>query len=60
MSDNQGVLEQAARALPVHVNTLRYRLDNIEKLTGFDLRDSRGSFAIFTGVSLGRMRETTD
>jgi hypothetical protein len=60
MSDNQGVLEQAARALPVHVNTLRYRLDNIKKLTGFDLRDSRGSFAIFTGVSLGRMRETTD
>lgn len=60
MVDNQGVLEQAARALPVHVNTLRYRLDKIEKLTGFDLRDSRGSFAIFTGVSLGRMREATE
>lgn len=59
MFDNQGVLEQAAKALPVHVNTLRYRLDRIVELTGFDLRDSRGSFAIFTGVSLGRMREAT-
>ncbi len=56
MFNNQGVLEQAARALPVHVNTLRYRLDKIASLTGFDLRDSRGSFAIFTGVSLGRMQ----
>jgi len=60
MFDNHGVLEQAARALPVHVNTLRYRLDKIEKLTGFDLRDSRASFAIFTGVSLGRIREAAD
>ncbi len=60
MFDNQGILEQAARALPVHVNTLRYRLDKIQELTGFDLRDSRGAFAIFTGVSLGRMREATD
>lgn len=60
MFDNQGVLEQAARALPVHVNTLRYRLDKIQELTGFDIRDSRGAFAIFTGISLGRMREATD
>ncbi|HAM23388.1 MAG TPA: hypothetical protein DCQ04_14210 [Actinobacteria bacterium] len=59
MFDNQGVLEQAAKALPVHVNTLRYRLDRIAELTGFDLRDSRGAFAIFTGVSLGRMRDAT-
>lgn len=58
MFDNEGVLEQAARALPVHVNTLRYRLDKIEEVTGFDLRTSRGAFAIFTGVSLGRMAET--
>jgi hypothetical protein len=52
-------IEQAAKALPVHVNTLRYRLDRIAELTGFDLRDSRGAFAIFTGVSLGRMRDAT-
>ena len=59
MFDNHGVLEQAAKALPVHVNTLRYRLDRIAEFTGFDLRDSRGAFAIFTGVSLGRMRDAT-
>ncbi|MFA7266102.1 MAG: helix-turn-helix domain-containing protein, partial [Candidatus Nanopelagicales bacterium] len=59
MLDNDGVLEQAARALPVHVNTLRYRLDKIEEITGFDLRTSRGAFAIFTGVALGRMAELT-
>ncbi len=60
MFDNECVLEQAARALPVHVNTLRYRLDKIEEVTGFDLRTSRGSFAIFSGVSLGRMRAAID
>ena len=59
MFDNDGVLEQAARALPVHVNTLRYRLDKIEEITGFDLRTSRGAFAIFTGVALGRMADLT-
>lgn len=59
MFDQQGVLEQAAKALPVHVNTLRYRVDRIAELTGFDMRESRGSFAIFIGVSLGRMREAT-
>ena len=59
MADHSGVLEQAARAIPVHVNTLRYRLDRIAEITGFDLRTSRGAFAIFVGVSLGRARENT-
>lgn len=54
MADHSGVLEQAARAIPVHVNTLRYRLDRIAEITGFDPRSSRGSFAIFVGVCLGR------
>lgn len=58
MFENDCVLEKAARALPVHVNTLRYRLDKIEEVTGFDLRTTRGAFAIFTGVSLGRMAGT--
>lgn len=60
MFDHEGVLEQAARALPVHVNTLRYRLDKIAEVTGFDLRTSRGALAIYTGVSLGRMAHATD
>lgn len=57
MADHSGVLEQAARSIPVHVNTLRYRLDRIAEITGFDPRTSRGAFAIFVGVSLGRARE---
>ncbi len=59
MINNQGVLEKAARAIPVHVNTLRYRLDRILELTGFDLRDSRGALAIYIGVSLGKINQAT-
>lgn len=59
MFDHHGVLEQAAKALPVHVNTLRYRLEKIAEVSGFDLRETRGAIAIFVGVSLGRMREAT-
>jgi hypothetical protein len=36
-----GNLEAAARALPVHVNTLRYRLSRIHELTGLDPRSPR-------------------
>ncbi|MSX12282.1 MAG: GAF domain-containing protein, partial [Actinobacteria bacterium] len=35
---HQGRLEPSARALHVHVSTLRYRLERIEKLTGVDPR----------------------
>jgi hypothetical protein len=36
-----GNLEAAARALVVHVNTLRYRLSKIHELTGLDPRSPR-------------------
>lgn len=32
----------AARSIPVHVNTLRYRLRRFEELTGADLGDVDG------------------
>ena len=58
-STTKAFLNRPRRPCLSHVNTLRYRIDRIAELTGFDLRDSRGAFAIFTGVSLGRMREAT-
>lgn len=35
-----GVLQHAAASLSIHVNTLSYRLQRIQELTGLDLRDS--------------------
>ncbi len=51
-----GSLEAAARAIPVHVNTLRYRLARIEEVTGFSLRDPHDRFALQVALILGRMR----
>ncbi len=50
-----GALEPAARALPVHVNTLRNRLAKIESLTGYDPRESSGRFALQVAQVLGRL-----
>lgn len=50
-----GALETAARAIPVHVNTLRYRLGRIEEVTGYSLRDPHQRFALQTGIVLGRL-----
>lgn len=50
-----GALEPAARALPVHVNTLRNRLAKIEALTGYDPREPRDRFALQVAQVLGRL-----
>jgi len=50
-----GSLERAARALPVHVNTLRYRLSRVQQLTGVDPRSPRGAFALQLALALGRL-----
>jgi hypothetical protein len=51
-----GALEPAARALPVHVNTMRNRLAKIEALTGYDPREPRDRFALQVAQILGRLR----
>lgn len=38
--DNQMNIPAAARSIPVHVNTLRYRLRRFEELTGCYLEDT--------------------
>ena len=50
-----GALEPAARALPVHVNTMRNRLAKIEALTGYDPREPRDRFALQVAQILGRL-----
>jgi len=50
-----GSLEAAARALPVHVNTLRYRLKRVEDLCGVDPRSPRGSLTLRLAMILGRL-----
>ncbi len=54
-----GALEPAARAMPVHVNTLRNRLAKIEGLTGYDPREARGRFALQVAQVLGRLAHET-
>jgi PucR C-terminal helix-turn-helix domain len=49
-----GSLEMAARALPVHVNTLRYRLNRIQDVTGWDLRLPADRFALSVAMVLAR------
>jgi hypothetical protein len=53
--DAGGALEPAARALPVHVNTMRNRLAKIESLTGYDPREPRDRFALQVAQVLGRL-----
>lgn len=48
----------AARALGVHVNTLRYRLGRIESLGGVDLRDADLRLALQLQLRMPESRET--
>lgn len=48
--ENDRHLERTARALFVHVNTLRYRLERIQEHLGVDLRDSRNRFLVELAV----------
>ncbi len=53
--DAGGSLEAAARSLPVHVNTLRYRLARITELTGRDPRDPRDRLHLELAAMLARL-----
>jgi GAF domain-containing protein len=50
-------LASTARALIIHVNTLRQRLERIEELTGLSLEDE-DLLALQLAVKLGRVRES--
>lgn len=58
MLGHQCVLEQAAKAIPVHVNTLRYRLERVRDITGYDVREPRGALALQIGFVLARVSES--
>lgn len=49
-------LEGAARALFVHVNTVRYRLRRIEDVTGLAPAHPRDAYTLRVAVTLGRLR----
>jgi putative methionine-R-sulfoxide reductase with GAF domain len=58
--DHRGGLVATSRALYIHTNTLRQRLDRVERVSGVDLgRDDWLSLAVATKVvKLRRMRES--
>lgn len=45
-------LTETAAALYLHVNTLKYRLRRIEKLTGYSLQQSEGKLMLHIGLKL--------
>ncbi|MFS0689374.1 PucR family transcriptional regulator ligand-binding domain-containing protein [Sporosarcina sp. 179-K 8C2 HS] len=46
------VLKDSADALFIHVNTLKYRLNKIEELTGFSLKKSEDKLNLFVGLKI--------
>jgi DNA-binding PucR family transcriptional regulator len=49
-----GSPDAAARSIPVHVNTLRYRLGKVISLTGLDPRRGRDAFVLRMAFILAR------
>ncbi|MGJ7440592.1 PucR family transcriptional regulator [Aquipuribacter sp. MA13-6] len=56
--DSGGALEGAARALFVHANTVRYRLNRVEQVTGLLASDPRERWTLQMGLALGRLAES--
>ena len=55
-TDQGSSLEGTARALFVHVNTVRYRLRRIEDVTGLAPAHPRDAYTLRVAVTLGRLR----
>jgi len=53
--ENGRSLEAAARDLDIHVNTARYRLNNIAELTGWDPLNPREAYVLQTALTLGSL-----
>lgn len=43
-------LQRTAERMNLHVNTLKYRLTKIEKLTGLNLKTSEGKQMLYLGI----------
>nr|MBA2740063.1 helix-turn-helix domain-containing protein [Nocardioidaceae bacterium] len=56
-TEQGGSLEGTARALFVHVNTVRYRLRRIEEVTGLAPSHPRDAYTLRVAMTLGRLRE---
>jgi DNA-binding PucR family transcriptional regulator len=56
--DTGGTLEATARALFVHANTVRYRLNRVAQLTGLLATDPRERWTLQLGLAVGRLAES--
>jgi hypothetical protein len=54
--EHGGSIEATARALWVHPNTVRYRLNRVGGTLGRDIHNPRDRYAMQLGISLGRLR----
>jgi sugar diacid utilization regulator/GAF domain-containing protein len=54
--DANGVLQRAAEALSVHVNTLTYRLQRIRELLGVDLNDSDARLGLHLAIKIRQVQ----
>lgn len=52
-----GSLENTAKELNVHPNTVRYRLKRAAETTGWDATDPRDAYVLNTALAIGRMRD---
>ena len=56
--DTGGALEATARLLFVHANTVRYRLNRVEQVTGLLATDPRERWTLQLGLAVGRLAES--
>ena len=54
---NGSSLENTAKELNVHPNTVRYRLKRAAETTGWDATDPRDAYVLTTALAIGRMRD---
>lgn len=57
LADEGFQLVHAARALGIHISTLRYRLERIEQILGVTLDDPNVRFQLQVAIALYRLRE---
>lgn len=55
-----GSLEETARILGVHSNTVRYRLKRTVETTGWDPSNQRDAYVLLTALKIGRMEEVLE
>jgi PucR family transcriptional regulator, purine catabolism regulatory protein len=58
--DNLGNLAQTANALHVHRNTLLYRLERVEQISGLNLEDPEDRLALWLALKAHRVLKTLD